>query len=207
MSFKILCSAQYFKMSGRVFDRITEEYNPPNYWFRLKIFGEKPHNRCIGHITDIWRKNGRSYKGFDPLTMFWISEPPISEQQKVSAIPQHYRVDIAPGHYEFVGLFHVRLPERPLREGEVFPEDNIPAHKLPEVRIDHSKNERENASRIMTLPYGTYYVRIAISDEIGNKADRIFKVWAYQNLQKCQIRPARFYEKFWIWVKSFFPSQ
>jgi len=76
MSLHIASSAYYFKIGDHVIDKITEEFNPPSYWFRLKISarGQK-HDQCVGHITNFWQGNFQRVKGFDPLTFLWLNEP------------------------------------------------------------------------------------------------------------------------------------
>ncbi|PIZ72004.1 hypothetical protein COY07_03985, partial [Candidatus Peregrinibacteria bacterium CG_4_10_14_0_2_um_filter_43_11] len=111
MSLNISCSAKYFKVGNRNFDKITQEYDPPCYWFRLKVSAKSvAHKKCIGHVTRLWHANGRLVKGFDPLVMFWVNEPPVNQQRAESLSQEHYKVDIAPGSFEIAGLMHIKLP-------------------------------------------------------------------------------------------------
>jgi hypothetical protein len=212
MALTITCSARYFKVHGRNFDKITEEYDPPCYWFRLKIGAQgRTHNKCLGHITNMWHGNGRMVKNFDALVMFWINEPPQHHPKEGSVAmehhTEHYKVDIVPGNYELAGLMHVKLPSSERDPNLKIPADNKPPEECPEVEIDRSKNENQFTSKRFTFHYGTYYLEVTISDEEGNKAKKIFKVWAAPSSKKCQIRPSRFYERVNLGLKSFLPPQ
>lgn len=209
MALQIACSARYFKTSTWYFDKITEEYNPPAYWFRLKVFAKgKMHKQCIGHIVDVWYGNFRAVSGFDQLILYWLSEPPQmpGEEGNIAMGNKHYTVDIRPGTSELASLMLAKLPAKPVPPGTPVPANNIPEEQLPEVRIDHSRKESVLSSKRMNVPYGTYYVKVRVSDSEGASAEKIFKVWAYRDPKKCEIRTSRFYERWMLWLKSFLPA-
>ena len=82
------------------------------------------------------------------------------------------------------------------------PEGNISAENLPEIRIDHSKKERKNMSKVTVLPYGTYFFEVVVSDKEGNRAKKVFKVWAYPNTKRCKIRSVYPHEQLMLMTKS-----
>jgi|GEM_PF-1533644 len=207
MSLHIQCSAKYFKVGSRVIDKITEEYDPPCYWFRLKILAKgAAHKKCIGHITKLWRSNGRLVKGFDPLVMLWVNEPPVTQQRAENITQEHYRVDIAPGNYELAGLIHVKLPSSERNPNLVIPPNNKSPEQMAEVELNKSRNEDEYTSKLFKFPYGIYYVEVACADDAGHNTKEIFKVWGFPNSKLCSIRTTRFYERINLFLKSFLPA-
>ncbi|MBI2453102.1 hypothetical protein HYV56_00175 [Candidatus Peregrinibacteria bacterium] len=208
MSLHVSCSAKYFKVGNRNFDKITQEYDPPCYWFRLKVRAKGcVHRKCIGHVTKFWNKNGRLIKGFDPLVMFWVNEPPIKQQYSADALTQeHYKVDISPGTFDLAGLMHVKLPSNLRNPHLPIPPDNKPPELCPEVEIDRSRNENEFTSKLFKFHYGIYYVQVVFTDSMGESARKIFKIWAFPDIKKCKIRTARFYERFNLHLKSLLPA-
>lgn len=208
MSLHIKSSARYLKVGGRVFDKITEEYDPPSYWFRLKVKAKGvAHKKCMGHVTRLWRSNGRLMKGFDPLVMLWINEPPITEQGGEKVRREHYKIEvIAPGNFELAGLIHVKLPSHERNPNLPIPPNNKPPEECAEVEINKSRNENDHTSKIFKFPYGIYYVEVSFADEAGHSAKEIFKVWAFPSSKKCAIRKIRFYERMKLWFKSFLPA-
>jgi len=208
MSLHIQCSAKYLKFGNRHFDKITQEYDPPCYWFRLKVHAkETAHKKCIGHVTRLWWQSGRMVKGFDPLVMFWVNEPPIAQQHAAEGLTrEHYKVDIAPGGFEMAGLMHVKLPSSERTLTTPLPPDNKPADLCPEVEIDTSRNENKLTSKLFKFPYGTYFIEVSFADETGQSAKKIFKVWAAPNSKECHIRTTRFYERINLLIKSFLPA-
>jgi len=207
MAIKIQCSAKYFKVGNRVFDKITQEYDPPCHWFRLRVSAKgQAHNRCIGHITRMWNAEGRMLKGFDPLVMYWVNEPPVSQQRAEGVVQEHYKVNIAPTNYELAGLAHIKLPSSDRDPNLPIPPDNMPAEQCPEFLLDRSRNENEYTSKRFTFGYGIYYIEIVISDENGHKGKSIFKIWGYPDKKKCEIRTSRFYERAKLSLKSVLPA-
>lgn len=207
MALKISCSAKYFKMGNRNFDKITQEYDPPCYWMRLKIAAKgATHHHCIGHITRVWRESGRLVKGFDPLVMFWINEPPVMQHRAETLTQEHYKIDISPGAFELAGLVHVKLPSSERNPDLPIPPDNKPASECPEVEIDRSRNENRFTSKLFTLRYGTYFIEVVITDGVGESAKKIFKIVAFPDSKKCKIRTSRFYERAKLSLKSFLPA-
>lgn len=204
MALKITSSAYYFHIPSLVFDKVTEEFDPPSYWFRLKVSAKgKQHQKCLGHLSRLWHGNHRRVRNFDPLVMYWINEPPPVKDGSGSITQTHYQVDISSGHSELAGLMHVKLPSS-FRSPDTPPppEGNIPADQLPDIRIDKSKNESNALSKVTTLSYGTYYIEANISDAEGNTAKKIFKIWAFPDPKKCKIRSSRWYERFFLSIKS-----
>lgn len=208
MSLKICCSAKYIKVGNRNFDKITQEYDPPCYWFRLRVSAKGTvHNRCIGHVVKLWNKEGRLVKGFDPLVMFWVNEPPIKSQQASESLTQeHYRVNIAPGTSELAGLMHVKLPSSFRNPNLPIPPDNKPPELCPEVEIDRSRNENEFTSKLFKFPYGVYFVSVVVADISGEHSKQIFKVRAFPDPRRCTIRTVRFYERVKLVLKSMLPA-
>lgn len=203
MALKINCSAKYFKFGNRTFDKITQEYDPPCYWMRLKVSAKgATHHKCIGHITRLWRENGRLVKGFDPLVMFWVNEPPVVQHRAETLTQEHYRIDIAPGTFELAGLVHIKLPSSERNLNLPIPPDNKPASECPEVEIDRSRNENRYTSKLFSFPYGVYFIEVVITDEAGASAKKIFKVAAFPDSKKCKIRSSRFYERAKLSLKS-----
>ncbi|MBI5414537.1 hypothetical protein HZA38_03395 [Candidatus Peregrinibacteria bacterium] len=208
MSLEIRCSARYLKIAGRHFDKITEEYDLPCYWIRLKVIAKgRAHNGCLGYINDLWRKSGRHVRGFDQLVMSWLSDPPIDKSRAENILQQHYRVNIASGQNELAGLIHVKLPSSERNPNLPIPPNNIPPEKYPEILINKSQNEPEYSSKVHSLSYGIYYFKVFVTDVEGNKVKKIFKVWAFPSSKKCKIRKARFYERMLLAFKSILPAQ
>lgn len=206
MSLHIASSAYYFKLGSRVIDKITEEYNPPSYWFRLKVTAKgKPHNQCTANITNLWWGSSRRVNGFDPLVGFWINEPKPSGDHTENVMQQFYKPNIISGHYEILGLIHVKLPMKPVDPNLPVPEGNIPDEQLPEVKVNESENAPKHTSKRQAFPYGIYYIEVGVSDDQGDKAKKIFKVWAFRDQTKCKIRSSRFYERFMLRIKSLLP--
>ena len=207
MALKIICSARFFKTQGRCFNKITSEFNPPSYWVRLKVLASgQVHRGCVGTIRNVWNEAGRGVRNFDPLILFWISEPPCSPKQDPFSSLEHYKVDIAPRNYELAGLLHVRLPKIGGQDEVALPDGNLDENTLPDIRIDHSKRERKNMSKVTALRYGVYFFEVVVVDELGNRVSKVFKVWAYPSSKKCKIRPAYPHEKLMLFFKSFLPS-
>lgn len=207
MALKITCSAKYFKVGNRNFDKITQEYDPPCYWMRLKVSAKgATHHHCIGHVTRVWRETGRLIRGFDPLVMFWVNEPPVMQHRAETLTQEHYKVDIAPGTAELAGLVHIKLPSSERNPNLPIPPDNKPASECPEVEIDRSRNENKFTSKLYTLPYGTYFMEVMITDIAGASAKKIFKIVAFPDSKKCKIRSSRFYERAKLSLKSFLPA-
>lgn len=204
MSLKILCSARYLKSSGRIFNKITEEYDPPSFWMRLKVKGSKVHHECSAQITDIWTKKGRSVAGVDPINMFWVSEPNSDTFQKEQI--QHYKPDIMPQKNEILGLCHIKLLSKYRNPNLPVPSNNTPAENIPEIKLDRAKQENTLASKRLSLPYGIFYIKVVVSDKNGYHTSKIFKFWGSPHPIKCEMRNSWFYERWKIKIKSILPS-
>ncbi|MFA5855036.1 MAG: hypothetical protein WC846_01955 [Candidatus Gracilibacteria bacterium] len=206
MSLKISSSAYYLKVGNRVIDKITSEYNPPRYWFRIKISASgKTHHQVIGSINSLFWRNYRLVKNFDPLTMLWLNEPLQSGGTGEHQSVQYFKPDISAGRAELAGLMHVKLPMKPVDPSLPLPAENISDADLPEVELDQSLNEPVHIRKRRAFPYGIYYIQVFVTDNEGNGAKETFKVWASRDAQKCKIRTARFYEKIMLRLKLLLP--
>lgn len=206
MSLHIHSSAYYLKVGNRVINKITSDYNPPRFWFRLRVVAKgRSHKRVTGQTTNLWWGNFRQVKDFDPLNLLWVSEP-MQANEGNNMTMHYFRPDITAGRYELAGLMHSKLPMRPMGPDEPIPEENIPDELLPEVELDQSKNEPKHVRKRRNFPYGIYYVEVTVHDQDGCKAQKSFKVWAFRNARKCKIRSTRFYERAMLKLKSLLPS-
>lgn len=206
MSLHIYSSARYLKVGNRVIDKITDEYNPPRYWFRLKVCAKRAHHKEVkGSIENLWWGNYRQVKNFDPLMILWLNEPLQFGEANDKIAVKYFKPDIAPGQYEMAGLIHAKLPMKPVDPNEELLEENIPDEQLPEVEVNQSLSEAVHIRKRRLFNYGTYYAKIVVADKKGHKGKRIFKVWAYRDPKKCKIRHARFYEKWLLNLKKLLP--
>ena len=206
MSLNIHCSAYYLKIGNRVIDKITDEFNPPRYWFRVRVSAKgASHKQVSGQITNLWWQSCRKVKDFEPLNFLWVNEP--SQMGGSEQVIKHYfKPDITAGHYEMAGLIHSKLPMKPVDPNIPVPEDNIPDEQLPEVEVDQSQNEPRHMIKRRHFPYGIYFIEVAVSDDKGQKANKSFKVWAFRDPSKCKIRSTRFYERFLLKIKLLLPA-
>lgn len=206
MALKITASPYYFKIGNKVINKITDDFNPPRYWFRVKITAKRKLHRSVrGVISKLWWANHRTVKEFDPLSFLWINEPLQKDQGAGHVSRDYYSPDIAPGRHEIAGLVHAKLPMKPLAPGEVLPPDNIPDEQLPEVEFNQSENEPRHVMKRRFFPYGVYYAEVTATDDLGHKTRKIFKVWAYRDPAKCKIRSSRFHERSLLNAKSLLP--
>ncbi len=202
MALQLSCSARYLKTASRTFDKVTTEFWPKKYWMRIKVTAQgKMHRNCLGKLTGLWEKNGKTVSGFDPLVMAWVSEPSPTQFDTGNIQQAHYRVDIPAGSNELAGLVHVKLHP----DAELDPEKQAEWDGFPAVQINRSRNESNFRSKKVILPYGEYFVGVALSDGDGNSAKRIFLFSAFPEQQRCFIRPARFDERWRIAIKSILP--
>lgn len=205
MSLHISSSAYYLKVGNRVIDKITSEYNPPRYWFRIKISAKgRSHHQVTGTINSIFWRNFRLVKNFDPLNLLWLNEPLQSGGGEHVSV-QYFKPDISAGRAELAGLMHVKLPMKPVDPALPLPAENISDADLPEVELDQSLNEPIHIRKRRNFPYGIYFVQILVTDNEGNQANKIFKVWAFRDPLKCKIRSARFYERLMLRLKLLLP--
>lgn len=207
MSLQISSSAYYLKIGNRVIDKITTDYNPPRYWFRLKISARhRSHHKVSGHITNFWWSNFRRVKNFDPLTFFWVDEPLPMGESSNHLVTHYFHPDISAGSYALAGLLHSKLPMRPVNSHSPLPAENIPDEQLPEVELHQSLNEPHHVRKRRAFPYGIYYAEVVVSDHEGNKTKKRFKIWAFRDARKCKIRGTRFYERWLLTVKLLLPA-
>lgn len=207
MSLQVTASAYYFKIGNRVIDKITSDYNPPRYWFRLKISAKgKMHRGVKGVISNLWWGNGRTVKDFDHLNFLWISEPLQLGENVGHVSTNYFSPDISAGNYEIAGLLHAKLPMRPLEPGETLSAENIPDEQLPEVEFNQSLNEPRHVRKRRMFPYGIYYAEVLVMDEGGYKTKKIFKVWSFRDPAKCKIRSSRAYERAMLKAKLLLPA-
>ncbi len=201
MSLHISCNPYYLKIGSRVIDKITDEYNPPRYWFRLKISSKGAiHRQVTGVINHLWWANYRLVKNFDPLNLMWINEP-LQMENRESVINQYFKPDIFAGNSELVGLMHSKLPMKTVDPNVILHKENIPDEQLPEVELDQTLSEPVHVRKRRAFPYGIYFVEVMVSDSDGHKSKKIFKVWAFRDKSKCKIRSSRFYERFLLKLK------
>ena len=202
MALKILCSAKYIKTSKRMFDKVTQEYDPPSYWFRLKaIASGKIHKSCTAEITSAWTEKKRGIAGVDPIKMFWLSEPNTTSE--ISDGVEYFAPDLLPGKGELLGLAHIKLYSNYRNSSLPVPPNNTPSSQVPEVKLNRSKQENTMASKKMTFPYGTYFISVEITDSEGESASKIFRITTGPHTYECTIRTSRWYERLSIWMKSF----
>jgi len=200
MALHITCS-DYGLGLGNIFDKITQEYDPPSFWFRLEISASSViHKNCSGEIMQVWTEHGREVNGIDPIKMFWISEP-VNDVRKEKA--DHYSPIIYPKKPEMTGFLHIKLQKKYRDTSLEVPENNTPDYLVPEIKIDCSRQENKLASKKMSLPYGIYYFSIMVMDEGGESVSELFKVWAFSDPKKCSIRKAWFFERWKISAKDF----
>lgn len=205
MSLDISSSPYYLKVGNRVIDKITSEYNPPRYWFRLKVSAKaSTHHQVTGSINSFFWHNFRAVKNFDPLTFLWLNEPLQSGTGEHQTV-QYFKPDIAAGRFELAGLMHVKLPMKPVDPAVPLPAENISDAELPEVELDQSLNEPRHIRKRRAFPYGIYYAQILVTDNEGNQAKKIFKIWAFRDAGKCKIRSTRFYERMMLKLKLLLP--
>ncbi|MBI2463701.1 hypothetical protein HYV57_01980 [Candidatus Peregrinibacteria bacterium] len=207
MSIHISSSAYYLKIGNRVIDKITSDYNPPRYWFRLKISAKnQSHYQVDGHITNFWWSNFRRVKNFDPLTFFWVDEPLQKGESSHHGLVQYFKPDIHAGTYALSGLLHSKLPMRPVDPNKPLPSENIPDEQLPEVELGQSLNEPQHVRKRRTFPYGIYYAEVVVTDHKESKAKKSFKIWAFRDARQCKIRSTRFYERWLLTLKLLLPA-
>lgn len=198
MSLHIECSSDPVIGIGTSFDKITSEYDPPSFWFRIEASSSgQVHKDCVAEITGLWNEDGVWVNGFDPVKMLWLSEP-ISEIRKDKI--KHYSPHLYPKKAELIGLAHVKLHSKYRDDSYPVPENNTPAELVPELKIDCSYQENKGASKRRFFPYGVYYIKVLLMDEIGESAEAIFKIWASPDPKHCRIRRSYFYER---WNLSF----
>ncbi|HCW32392.1 MAG: hypothetical protein UT55_C0087G0002 [Candidatus Peregrinibacteria bacterium GW2011_GWE2_39_6] len=207
MSLFILPSAYYLKIGNRVINKITDDYNPPRFWFRLKVCAKgRPHRQVGGQIINLWWGNFRKIKDFDPLNFLWVNEPLQVGDHGESVVRQYFKPDIEAGSYELAGLLRSKLPMRPMDPSIPLPEENIPDEQLPEVELDQSLNEPRHVKKRRAFSYGIYYAQVLVADNDGNKAKKSFKIWAFRDAKKCKMRTTRFYERWLLTLKLLLPA-
>ena len=202
MALTIRCSARYLKTSSRTFDKVTTEYWPTKYWMRLKIAANgQMHRNCLGRLTGLFTRDGRSVGGFDPLIMLWVSEPRSTKSDDGTLTQAHYRVDIPAGGSELAGLVHIKLHP----EGELDEAKQQEWNDFPEVQLNRSRNESNFRSKKVIIPYGEYFVSVSVSDANGHSTKRTFFFTAFPEASHCTIRPARFFERWRIAYRAVVP--
>ena len=202
MALHIACSARYLRTASRTFDKVTSEYWPTKYWLRLKVTADgQMHRNCLGRLTGLFTRDGRSVSGFDPLIMLWVSEPRSTKSDTDTLAQAHYRVDIPAGGSELAGLVHIKLRS----EGELDEAKQQEWNEFPEVQLNRSRNESNFRSKKVIIPYGEYFVSANVSDANGPSVKRTFFFAAFPEQAQCHIRPARFYERWRIVYRSVVP--
>lgn len=206
MALQITCNPYYVKVGNRVIDKITDDFNPPRYWFRLKIKAVgRAHKGVSGQIHDFWWGDFRRVKDFDPINFLWLSEP-IQLEDAGQVVAQYFKPDIPKGRYELAGLLHAKMPMKPVDPKIPLPKDNIPDEQLPEVELNQSLIEPRHVRKRRNFKYGIYYLRVMVTDNEGNIAKKSFKIWAYRDPKKCKIRTTRFYERVMLFLKAALPA-
>lgn len=201
MALYIECSSDPIIGLGNSFDKITQEYDPPSFWFRLEASAsQKKHKECTADIIGMWNENEKWVNDFDPIKMFWLSEP-TNDVRKEKL--KHYTPTLYPQKSELIGFAHVKLTSKYRNPDFPIPVNNTPEHLVPELKLDCSSQENRGASKRMTFPYGIYYIQVLLMDIDGESISNIFKIHAFQDPKKCFIRHAYFYEKWKIsWKDS-----